>query len=38
MTSDENVDYETSNRIIHFKVTIYFVILDKLKNEFEKEK
>lgn len=36
--SDENVDYDTSNNDIHFKITTYFIILDRLKNELEKRK
>jgi len=36
--SDENVDYDASNNDINFKITTYFVILDRLKNELEKRK
>jgi len=36
--SDENVDYDTSNNDKNFKITTYFVILERLKNELEKIK
>jgi len=36
--SDENVDYDASNNDINFKISTYFVILDRLKNELEKRK
>ncbi|XP_060859956.1 uncharacterized protein LOC132937141 isoform X2 [Metopolophium dirhodum] len=36
--SDENIDDEASNSDINYKISTYFVILDRIKNELEKRK